>query len=115
IFYFPFDWRFTVRRALRHIKPSVVLLMETEIWFNFFREAYKSGARVCLVNGRLSEKSLNRYGKIKKFMKRVLGYLELALMQDKADATRLMSLGIRGSKVRVTGNLKFEQEPVEEL
>jgi len=115
VFYFPFDWRSTVRRALRHIRPSVVLLMETEIWFNFFREAYKSGSRVCIVNGRLSEKSFSRYGKIKKFMKRVLGYLELALMQDNADATRLMSLGIRGSKVRVTGNLKFEQEPVVEL
>ncbi len=115
IVYFPFDWRSTVRRSLRRIKPSIVLLMETEIWFNFLREAYKSNSRVCIINGRLSEKSFSRYGKIKKFMKRVLGYLEIALMQDKADATRLMSLGIRGSKVRVTGNLKFDQEPVVEL
>jgi 3-deoxy-D-manno-octulosonic-acid transferase len=111
VFYFPFDWRWTVRRALRHIRPKVVLIIETEIWFNFFREAYKSGARVCIVNGRLSEKSFKRYRKIKKIMKRVLGYLELALMQDNADATRLMSLGIRGSKVKVTGNVKFDQEP----
>ncbi|MBK9216875.1 MAG: 3-deoxy-D-manno-octulosonic acid transferase [Chloracidobacterium sp.] len=107
VFYFPFDWRNTVRRSLRRIRPSVVLVMETEIWFNFFREAYKSGARVAIVNGRLSERSLNRYTKIKRFMKRVLNYLELALMQDKSDATRLMALGARGSKVRVTGNLKF--------
>ena len=110
IFYFPFDWRSTVRRALRRVKPSVVLLMETEIWFNFIRESYKSGARVVMVNGRLSEKSFKRYGYIKKFMRRVLGYFDLALMQENADATRLMSLGIRASKVRVTGNLKFDHD-----
>ena len=110
IFYFPFDWRFTVRRALRHLTPSVVLLMETEFWFNFIRGSSKSGARVCVVNGRLSERSFNRYTKIKRFMKRILGYLDLALMQTNADATRLMSLGARGSKVKVTGNLKFDHD-----
>jgi 3-deoxy-D-manno-octulosonic-acid transferase len=110
VFYFPFDWRSTVRRALRHIRPSAVLLMETEIWFNFIRESYHAGARLAIVNGRLSQKSLDRYTKIKKFMKRVLGYLDLALMQTKGDATRLMELGLRASKARVTGNLKFDLE-----
>src|SRR3954465_9256589 len=50
VFYFPFDWRSTVRRSLRRIKPKVVLLTETELWFNFIRESYKSGARVAIVN-----------------------------------------------------------------
>lgn len=110
VFYFPYDWRSTVRRALRRLNPSVVLLMETEIWFNFIREAYHQKARVCIVNGRLSERSLKRYTKIKRFMKRVLGYLDLAMMQDKADATRIMELGSRASKVKVTGNLKFDHD-----
>ncbi|MFN0279473.1 MAG: 3-deoxy-D-manno-octulosonic acid transferase [Pyrinomonadaceae bacterium] len=114
VFYFPFDWKSSVRRSLKKIKPSVVLLMETEIWFNFIRESYHSGARLAIVNGRLSERSFKRYGKIKKFMKRVLGYLDLALMQENADATRLMSLGIRASKVRVTGNLKFDHDLAED-
>src|SRR5438046_2840033 len=91
VFYFPFDWKFTVRRALRRFKPAVVLFMETEIWFRFIREAYKSGAHLAIVNGRLSEKSFKRYGYIKKFMRRVLGYLDFALMQQNADAKRLMS------------------------
>lgn len=108
VFYLPFDWRFTVRRALRHINPSVVLLTETELWFNFIRESYKRDARVCVVNGRLSERSFAGYSWIKRFMKRMLSYLDLALMQTNADATRLMSLGARGSKVKVTGNLKFD-------
>lgn len=110
IFYFPFDWKFTVNRALHRIKPSVVLLMETELWPNFIRQAYHNGAHLCIVNGRLSEKSHTRYGKVKKFIRRILGYLDLALMQENGYATRLMSLGIRASKVRVTGNLKFDHD-----
>ncbi len=110
VFYFPFDWRFTVRRALRRLNPSVVLLMETEIWFNFIRETSKSGSRVIIVNGRLSERSYKRYGNLVRFIRRVLGYLDQALMQDKADASRLMSLGLRASKVKVTGNMKFDHD-----
>lgn len=110
VFYFPFDWKFTTRKALLHVKPSVVLLMETEIWPNFIRQAYHAGCRVAIVNGRLSERSFSRYSKVKQFMKRILGYLDLALMQENADATRLMSLGIRASKVKVTGNIKFDHE-----
>ncbi len=110
VFYVPFDFRWTVRRALRHFEPRVLLLMETEIWFNLIRESYKSGARIAIVNGRLSQRSLDRYTKIKRFMKRVLGYLDFALMQENDDATRLMSLGLRASKVRVLGNLKFDHD-----
>jgi 3-deoxy-D-manno-octulosonic-acid transferase len=110
VFYFPFDFRFSVRRALRTIQPSVVLLMETEIWLNFLREASKSGAQVAIVNGRLSQKSANRYAWIKQTIKRVLHYVDWALMQSAADAKRLVSLGIRNTKVKVTGNVKFDQQ-----
>lgn len=109
IFYFPFDWRFSVRRALRHFSPSAVLLMETEIWFNFVREANKSGVHVAIVNGRLSARSYKRYAYLKNFMRRVLSYPELALMQANPDAKRLMALGMRANKVKVTGNIKFDQ------
>lgn len=110
VFYFPFDWRFTVRRTLRHFKPKLVLLMETELWFNFLREAYKGGAQIVIVNGRLSQKSFRRYSFIRNFMKRVLVYVEAALMQDNASAKHLMKLGARGSKVKVLGNLKFDHD-----
>jgi 3-deoxy-D-manno-octulosonic-acid transferase len=110
VFYVPFDFRWTVRRALRHFEPQVLLLMETELWFNLIRETNKTKARIAIVNGRLSQRSLDRYTKIKKFMKRILGYLDMALMQENADATRIMALGLRASKVRVLGNLKFDHE-----
>ncbi len=109
VFYMPFDWKFSVRRALKAVKPDVVLIMETELWFNFVREAKKSGANVIIVNGRLSEKSLNRYLWIPKTMRRVLQNVDLALMQGEKDAKRILRLGIRADKLKVTGNIKFDQ------
>ena len=109
VFYFPFDWKFAVRRALRNYQPNIVLLMETELWFNFIREASANGVFVAVVNGRLSEKSLKNYSRIPKLMKRVLRRVDLALMQSQSDAKRIIALGIRPSKVKITGNVKFDQ------
>ena len=109
VFYMPFDWRFSVRRALKIINPNVVLIMETELWFNFIRESKKSGARVAIVNGRLSERSVRRYLLIPDTMRRVLHYVDAALMQGQKDARRIAQLGIRHDKIKVTGNVKFDQ------
>ena len=109
IFYLPFDWKLTVRRALDNYRPSLVLLMETEIWPMFIREAKRSGAMIAIVNGRLSERSLRRYMRVRSFVKDVLDHIDLALMQADADAERFKALGIDERKVVVTGNLKFEQ------
>ena len=114
IFYFPFDFNFSVRRALKKINPKIVLLMETELWFNFLREAHRYGAKIAVVNGRLSEKSANRYAWFENFMRRALHYVRLALMQTNADAKRLINLGITPHKVRVTGNLKFDLQLTED-
>lgn len=113
IFYFPFDWKFTVRRAFRHFSPQIVLLMETELWFNFLDEAHRRGIFVVLVNGRLSEKSFRRYSFIKNFIRRVLRRVDLALMQTGDDARRIMQLGMHPTKVKVTGNIKFDQSIAE--
>src|SRR6185503_13013558 len=89
VFYFPFDWRWSVRRALRIINPSVVLLMETELWPNFLRECKAREIPVALVNGRISRQSFRRYSSIKFFLRRVLESLSVAVMQSEADAERL--------------------------
>lgn len=109
VFYFPLDFKFSVRTALKAFRPSVVLLMETEIWPRFFREARLFGAKVVIVNGRLSARSFARYNRIGFFIKDVLSNAELALMQGDADAERMSLLGMATSKVRVTGNIKFDQ------
>lgn len=108
VFYFPLDWRWTVRRTLNAIKPSAVLMMETELWPGFLRECKTRGIPVALVNGRLSETSFGRYRWIRSFMSRVLGSINLAIMQTEADAARLRALGMAADKTFVSGNLKFD-------
>jgi 3-deoxy-D-manno-octulosonic-acid transferase len=110
VFYFPFDWAWSVRRALRAIKPSAVLVMETELWPRFFRECRRGAVPVALVNGRISEKSFRRYRLIRFFIRRVLADLSLAAMQTETDAARIRALGLASERVRVTGNVKFDME-----
>ena len=110
VFYFPFDWAWSVRRALRAVNPSAVLVMETELWPRFFRECGRRAVPVALVNGRISEKSFGRYKLIRFFIRRVLSDLTLAAMQTEADAARVRSLGLASERIRVTGNVKFDIE-----
>lgn len=109
VFFFPFDWKFSVRKALDNYKPSVVLLMETEIWPRFIHEAKLNGAKIAIVNGRLSERSVRRYSKIRSFIASALADIDRVLMQGEPDAERIKALGIDPGKVFVTGNIKFEQ------
>src|ERR1041385_3218028 len=115
IFYFPFDWRWTVRRALKVINPAVVLIMETELWPNFLRECKSRRIPVALVNGRISRQSFRRYRLIKSFFRRVLSSLSIAVMQSEADAQRLEELGMPKAKLFTAGNLKFDAEMAGEL
>jgi 3-deoxy-D-manno-octulosonic-acid transferase len=115
VFYFPFDWAWSVRRALRAINPSLVLVMETELWPRFFRECRERGVPVALVNGRISEKSFGRYRIVRTFIRRVLADISVAAAQTDADAARLVALGLAPERVRVTGNVKFDiEEPAVE-
>lgn len=109
VFYLPFDLPFIINKVMRKIKPNIILIVETELWFNFLRTAYRNRSRVVIVNGRLSEKSMTRYAWIGGTIKRVLRYVDLALMQSNEDANRIVALGIRSSKVKITGNFKFDQ------
>src|SRR5579859_2989691 len=63
IFYFPLDWGFCVRRVMRAVRPSIVVVLETEIWPNFLREARRKDIPVLFVGGRISDRSFARYGR----------------------------------------------------
>ena len=108
IFYFPFDWRWTARRALRTINPDAVLIMETELWPNFLRECKARQIPVALVNGRISRQSFRRYSAIKFFLGPMLRGLNLAIMQSEVDANRLRDLGMPSDRIHTVGNLKFD-------
>jgi 3-deoxy-D-manno-octulosonic-acid transferase len=108
IFYFPFDWRWTVRRALNAVNPDVVLIMETELWPNFLSECYSRSIPVALVNGRISRQSFRRYRLVRFFLKTILSHLNMAVMQSESDAERIASLGLDPTKLFTAGNLKFD-------
>ena len=115
VFYFPFDWRWSVRRALKAINPVAVLIMETELWPNFLRECKAREIPVALVNGRISRQSYGRYALIKFFLRRVLASLSIAVMQSEADAERLQHLGMPNEKLFTAGNLKFDADAGSDL
>ncbi len=108
VFYFPIDWAWTVRRALRAIRPSAVLIMETELWPRLLRECRQQQIPVALVNGRISERSFGRYKRIRPFIQRVLNDLTLAIMQSAEDAKRIRDLGMSEDRLKLSGNLKFD-------
>lgn len=110
VFYFPFDWRWTARRALKAINPDAVLIMETELWPNFLRECKARQIPVALVNGRISRQSFRQYKLITFFFRRVLSSLSIAVMQSEMDAERLGMLGMPKERLFTAGNLKFDAE-----
>jgi 3-deoxy-D-manno-octulosonic-acid transferase len=115
IFYFPLDWVVPVRRALRAIRPALVIVMETEIWPNFLREARREGVPVVFANARISERSFARFERWKfltgEFFARTLHDATLFLAQTPDDANRLSRMGAPEEHIEVTGNLKYDVEP----
>jgi 3-deoxy-D-manno-octulosonic-acid transferase len=115
IFYFPVDWVVPVRRALRAIRPAIVVIMETEIWPNFLREAQKQHVPVVFANARISERSFARFRRWKFLVEELfgdaLGSANLFLAQSEADAARLSEMGAPEERIEVIGNLKYDGEP----
>ncbi|MGB0036250.1 MAG: 3-deoxy-D-manno-octulosonic acid transferase [Candidatus Acidiferrales bacterium] len=115
IFYFPLDWVVPVRRALRAIRPAMVIIMETEIWPNFLREARFREIPVIFANARISERSFARFKRwrflVGEFFARTLLDAELFLAQTADDGARLREMGAPEDRIEVTGNLKYDAEP----
>jgi len=108
VFYFPMDFAFAIRPYLRALKPQLVVLAETEFWPNFLRSAHASGARIAVVNTRISDRSWPRYQRFRWALRRMLTHVDLFLAQTPEDSTRLQSIGADATRVQVTGNLKFD-------
>lgn len=115
IFYFPLDWAVSVGRALRAVRPALVIVMETEIWPNFLREARRRRVPVIFANARISTRSFARFKRwewlVGPFFARALRDADLFLAQTPEDAARLKEMGADEERVQVTGNLKYDAEP----
>ncbi len=107
-FYAPLDFSWAVRRAITRIRPTVLALVETELWPNLVRFAKASGARVAVINGRLSEGSHRGYRKIARLLAPTLRRLDAIGAQSEASADRFIDLGVSRAAVRTTGSVKYD-------
>ncbi len=106
--YLPFDLPYLIRPIIKRVKPDVVLLTETDFWFNFQDAAQKGGAKLILVNGKLSERSLSRYQNFPLFSKQLIDSFDRLLVQGDLYANRFRKIGISPSKIKITGNIKLD-------
>ena len=108
IIYFPLDFSFIVKKAIKAIRPKLYIMIETEIWPNLLKELASCSVPSVLINGRISDRSFGKYRIVKPFLKNVLNKISVFCMQDKIDAGRIIELGAPENLVKVTGNMKFD-------
>lgn len=109
--YSPFDVPWAVNRTLRAVHPSVLVVVETELWPNLLELAHRAGARSILINGRISDRSFGRYRRAAWFFRMVLDRFDRILAQTETDAERLRTIGGEPQRVASAGNVKFDQAP----
>jgi 3-deoxy-D-manno-octulosonic-acid transferase len=108
VFYCPLDFSWAVRRAMRRIRPALLILAELELWPNLISAAKDHGAKVAIVNGRLSERSYRGYRRLRRWLRPTLDRLDLVAAQNSQYAERFCNLGVKAERVHVSGSLKFD-------
>ena len=111
VFYTPIDHVFAVRRVLRTIQPALVIIVETEIWPNLFREAKRAGCGLIILNGRISDRTERRYRQQRWFFRAVMRWPDAVMAQSEAMRERYLAAGTPLARVRVGGNLKYDVVP----
>lgn len=106
--YMPLDFGWIIAPIVRKIKPDLVILCESDFWLNFLTAVKEEGGACVLVNGKLSERSMRRFLYGKFFTQRLFGLLDLLCVQNRHYAERFEKIGIEPSKIRITGNIKFD-------
>lgn len=106
--YLPYDLPFAVKRFLKSARPTVGIIMETELWPNLIHYSAELDIPLVLANARLSARSAIGYQRIAKLTKHMLQSFELIAAQSQDDRQRLIELGADKHKVHAVGNLKFE-------
>lgn len=108
ISYVPFDLPFVVPRFFDRVRPRVVVIVETELWPNLFRECGRRGVPLVLASARVSPRSVRRYRRFAGLFADTLENGVVIGAQSEADAERFVAIGASPSRTRVTGNLKFD-------
>ncbi|MFO7897820.1 MAG: glycosyltransferase N-terminal domain-containing protein [Planctomycetota bacterium] len=108
VFYFPLDFSPVVRRVFRKIKPSVVVLVELEVWPNFLALAGRRNVPVVVVNGRITGKSARAYRRLGPVARRMFAALNHAAVQNLEYAARFERLGVPAARVTAAGTMKYD-------
>jgi 3-deoxy-D-manno-octulosonic-acid transferase len=107
--YFPFDFPWVVRRAVRILSPTLFIFFETELWPGFLRALAERNVPALLVNGRISPASFRRYRMIHPLLRSLFDDIRFLSMQTAEDAERIIALGAPPARVVCTGNMKYDQ------
>ena len=108
VFYAPLDLPFAIRRVLDTIRPRLVVIFETEIWPNLYRQVKQAGAGLMIVNGRVSDRAFPSYRRFRFLFRSVLRHVDLILAQSEKDRERMIAIGSDAARVEVGGNLKYD-------
>lgn len=108
VFYCPVDFSWAVNRAVRRVRPNMLLLAELELWPNLIAAAKENGAKIAIVNGRLSENSHRGYRKIRGLIRSALQNVDLIAAQDRSTADRFADIGAKPETIKVSGSLKYD-------
>ncbi|MGC2658863.1 MAG: tetraacyldisaccharide 4'-kinase, partial [Bryobacteraceae bacterium] len=108
IFYVPYDYASCVRRVLRVLRPSLVIVLETEIWPNLYAEVVRTGAGLVVVNGRISSRTWPKYRTLRWFFSPILQLPEAIYVQTAKDRDRYCELGVLEDRLHFEGNLKYD-------
>ena len=108
ITYFPFDIPFAVNSFLNKVRPSVVLIAETELWPNFAYYCKKKNIPLFVINGRISDTTFNAYKRLKFFFKHILSNYTGLFTQSIEDRDKLIAIGANPQTTEFMGNLKFD-------
>jgi 3-deoxy-D-manno-octulosonic-acid transferase len=109
VFFAPLDLGFAVNKAIRTIKPSVLVLVETEIWPIMIKSVKSAGIPIVIANARLSRNSSGNYEYVKLFVKAILQKIDFIMAQTKEDSQRFINLGANPDRIEIYGNIKFDQ------
>ncbi len=108
--FMPLDFSWCVRRFIKTVQPTQLLIVETELWPNTLKTVFQSAIPITVINARLSERSYMRYRKRPAFFNLIKPYINRILCQYKSDAERFICLGFKPDQVEVTGSVKFDIE-----
>jgi 3-deoxy-D-manno-octulosonic-acid transferase len=109
--YAPYDLPWTVRAAMRRLRPALLVTVEAELWPNLLHECAQARVPVLLASGRMSARSAARWARFRSLLQPALGSIVTVAAQSAADAARFESLGLPAARIRICGNLKFDRTP----